>query len=97
MADKVLKATHGSLGHPLCIGDVKIPCYVLEDETRVLTQRGLQISVGMSKSGARGGAHRMARFVDSLAENTQKKPFLKNFTLKAAKLLLNWCARQFTL
>ena len=25
------KATHGSLDHPLKIGDLEIPCYVLED------------------------------------------------------------------
>lgn len=43
-----------------------IPCYVLIDERRVLVQRGLQTSIGMSTSGGTGGAHRMARFVESL-------------------------------
>src|SRR3954447_17260583 len=30
----VLQATHGSPDHPLKIGEVEIPCYVLEDGTR---------------------------------------------------------------
>lgn len=33
---------------------------------RVLVQRGLQIGIGMSTSGGSGGAHRLARFVESL-------------------------------
>ena len=33
--------------HPLHIGDVDIPCYVLEDGTRVLSQRGLIAGLGM--------------------------------------------------
>ncbi len=28
-------ATHGDADHPLRIGDIEIPCYVLDDETRV--------------------------------------------------------------
>lgn len=61
-------ATHGSDDHPLIIGDVEIPCYVLEGDTRVLSQRGLQIAIGMSKSGGTTGAHRLAQFLEALAE-----------------------------
>ncbi len=63
---KPLHATHGSADKPLRIDDVEIPCYVLEDGTRVITQRGVQTGIGMSTSGGSGGAHRMARWVGSL-------------------------------
>jgi len=57
------KATHkGSIS----VGDVEIPCYVLEDGTRVITQRGMQTTIGMSTSGGTGGAHRTAQFVEQL-------------------------------
>jgi hypothetical protein len=61
-------ATHGSADHPLRIGEIEIPCYVLEDGTRVLSQRGLQTGIGMSTSGGSGGAQRMAQFITSLAK-----------------------------
>lgn len=55
-------ATHGDPDHPLVIGKTEIPCYVLEDGTRVVSQRGLQTSVGMNVSG---GAQRLLRIVGS--------------------------------
>lgn len=58
----VLKATHGSADHPLVIGDIAIPCYVLEDGTRVLSQRGL---VGGLSMGS--GDDRLATFVSGKA------------------------------
>lgn len=60
---KLLKAVaEGTLP----VGDVKIPCYVLEDGTRLISQRGMQTSVGMSTGGAGGGAHRTAQFAAKL-------------------------------
>ena len=68
-AGPVKTATHGSLDHPLRIGDIEIPCYVLEDATRVLSQRGLQTGVGMSSGGSsKIGEQRLAKFFNSLAE-----------------------------
>ncbi|MCY3791019.1 MAG: P63C domain-containing protein [Gemmatimonadetes bacterium] len=64
--DKPLKVIAGAPDRPLVIGDIEIPCYVLEDETRVLSQRGLQSGIGMSTGGASAGAHRIAKFVGSL-------------------------------
>src|SRR5262245_52142332 len=49
-------ATHGDPDHPLKIGDIEIPCYVLEGGTRVITNRGIQRGLGMAQSG---GAQRM--------------------------------------
>ena len=52
MADKLLKATHGSDKTPLRLGQLEIPCYVLEDGTRVFSGRGIQRVLGSdSKSG----------------------------------------------
>ena len=65
---QILRATHGSPDHPLRIGDIEIPCYVLEDETRVLSQRGLQTGIGMSIGGGSFGEQRMPRFIDSLCQ-----------------------------
>ncbi|MBB5443679.1 MULTISPECIES: P63C domain-containing protein [unclassified Paraburkholderia] len=56
------KATHGSADHPLRIGDVEIPCYVLEDGTRVLSQRGLIAGLGMGS-----GADRLPSFFSGKA------------------------------
>lgn len=65
---KMLETICGTPDNPLRIGNIKIPCYVLEDETRVLVQRGLQTGIGMSTSGGVRGAHRLAQFIEGLAE-----------------------------
>ncbi|MBS9476860.1 P63C domain-containing protein [Ancylobacter radicis] len=48
----VEKATHGSSDHPLKIGEIEIPCYVLEDGRRVLSLGGMVRALGMSIGGA---------------------------------------------
>jgi hypothetical protein len=60
---QIAQATHGSEDHPLKIGDIEIPCYVLEDGRRVLQQTGLIQSLNMSHGGSysRGG-DRLAKF-----------------------------------
>ncbi|QQE90854.1 P63C domain-containing protein [Azotobacter chroococcum] len=74
------KATHGSDDHPLKIGDIEIPCYVLEDGTRVLSQRGLLKGLGMSRGGGGGaGGDRLAVF----AASKGLKPFINNELLTA--------------
>lgn len=59
----VLKIICGTPDNPVKIGDVEIECYVLEDETRVLSQRGLQRSLGMSEGGGTSGAPRLVEFI----------------------------------
>jgi hypothetical protein len=62
--DPVLKATHGSPDHPLKIGDLEIPAYVLEGGKRVLVQRGMMTALDMKQGTAgRGGGDRIAKFV----------------------------------
>ncbi|MDE0387666.1 MAG: P63C domain-containing protein [Rhodospirillales bacterium] len=67
---KALKVIAGAPDRPLVIGGVEIQCYVLEDETRVLSQRGLQSAIGMSTGGSRRGTgeRRIAAFVGWLGE-----------------------------
>lgn len=50
--DRLLKSIYGSDKTPLKLGDLEIPCYVLEDGTRVFSGRGVQKAIGYdSKSG----------------------------------------------
>jgi hypothetical protein len=75
-SEDIKQATHGSEDHPLKIGDVEIPCYVLEDETRVLSQRGVIAGLAMSSgTGAGGGSDRLSVFLSgkSLAPHVTKE------------------------
>lgn len=63
----IIKATHGAADHPLKIGDMEIPCYVLEDGTRVLTQSGILSAMELPDRGGREGRTRLARFFDGKA------------------------------
>jgi hypothetical protein len=66
------RATHGSADHPLRIGDIEIPCFVLDSDARVLTQRGLQTSIGMSVGGgSKPGEQRLVSFLVSLSEKAK--------------------------
>ena len=59
--EKIPTARYGGI---LAIGEVQIPCYVLEDGRRVIHQRGMVSGVGMSRGGSsRGGGDRLAYFV----------------------------------
>ena len=49
-----LKIIAGAPDRPLIIGDIEIPCYVLEDETRVLSQEGFLEAIGRARK-AKGG------------------------------------------
>jgi len=44
--DSMLKAKYGSDKTPLRLGELEIPCYVLEDGTRVFSGRGMQRAIG---------------------------------------------------
>ena len=46
---KILKVTHAA--NPIIIGDIRIPCAVLEDKTRVLSEHGVTTAM-KSRSGA---------------------------------------------
>jgi hypothetical protein len=72
---KMLKATHGSSNHPLKIGDAELPCFVLEDGTRVLSQGGFSGALGMARGGSMiAGMNRLELFVSRKSVN----PFISN-------------------
>lgn len=59
----IVEATHGSSDHPLVIGNIEIPCYVLADETRVLSQNGMVVGLGMARGSSSGVSDRLSNFV----------------------------------
>ncbi len=71
--ERLPRAAYGSPDHPLRIGDIEIPCYVLDDGTRVLAMGGMLRSLNMSVGSAgKTGQDRLASFV-----TTQSlKPFV---------------------
>lgn len=67
MSAEPLKIIAGAPDRPLVVGDIEIPCYVLEDETRVLTQRGVFSAFGTRRGGHHRGGAELPRFVASKA------------------------------
>lgn len=63
----IIQATHGTADHPLRIGDLEIPCYVLADGTRVLSQQGVLDAMHLPSRGSADGRTRLARFFDGQA------------------------------
>lgn len=60
------KVIAGAADRPLVIGDIELPCYVLEGEQRVLSQSGLFHGLGAKRGGSSGGAD-MPRIMASKA------------------------------
>lgn len=74
----ILKATHGSSDHPLKIGNTEIDCYVLEDGTRVISQRSMIKAIGLTRGGARHDAEmeRIGAELPRFATQFWIKPFI---------------------
>ena len=62
-----LKVIAGEPDRPLVIGDVEIACFVLEDETRVLTQRGVFRAFDTRRGGHHRAGAELPRFMASKA------------------------------
>lgn len=60
----------------LTIGDIVIPCAVLSDGRRVLTETGLQAGIGMSAGGAKDGLRPLARFATVMGDRGRPIPAL---------------------
>ena len=74
--DTPLKVIAGTPDKPLIIGDIEIPCYVLEDETRVLSQQGFLKAIGRAEKAKGGhGASKVDNPPYFLAANNLK-PFI---------------------
>jgi P63C domain len=68
--EQMPRATHGDPEHPLTIGDIQIPCYVLDDGRRVLVQAGMFTGLDMKQGTAgRGPGDRLAKFISTNALN----------------------------
>ncbi|CAN5756729.1 hypothetical protein BH11GEM2_BH11GEM2_31630 [soil metagenome] len=62
------QAKYGSADRPLRIGELEIPCYVLDDGRRVLVQRGMMTALDMKQGTAgKGAGDRLAKFVATKA------------------------------
>ncbi len=59
---KVLKAEYGG-DKPLKLGEFEIPCYVLENEKRILVRIQMMKALGMAGGGGKAGSHRLVQFV----------------------------------
>jgi len=62
------KTICGADDRKIVFGSIEIQCYVLEDETRVLTLRTLQSGIGMSEGGGKGGARKIPALMARLKE-----------------------------
>jgi len=59
------KVICGAPDRPLRIGEIEIPCYVIEGEKRVLVQRAIVSAMGMARGGSsKGGGDRLSHFVN---------------------------------
>jgi hypothetical protein len=63
-------AKYGSPDRPLKIGSLEIPCYVLDDGRRVITQAGVLSALEMSSGSAtKGGGDRLTNFATTKSLN----------------------------
>lgn len=75
---KTLRATHDSRKTPLILGEIEIPCYVLEDGSRVLSMQGTLKAIGLSdellrKHGGRAFPWLIAKFQNYIPQEVNEK------------------------
>ncbi len=90
MANEIVKAVYGSPDSPLRIGNVEIPCYVLEDGKRVLVKSGLYSALNMSSGGSgktttTKGEDRLTKFLGTNALKSYVSKDLYNRTTNPIK------------
>lgn len=79
-APKVFHTLAGSKDRPLKIGNAEIDCYVLDDETRVLSQRGMFKGLGVTRGGPRNANEpsQTGAEIPRFASQNWLKPFISN-------------------
>ena len=77
-----LKIIAGTPDRPLVIGDIEIQCYVLEDETRVLSQGGFLKALGRSRTRP-GSPSSDVDTPPTFLASENLKPFISNDLLMA--------------
>lgn len=76
--EQLPKAIAGTPDAPLVVNGIEIPCYVLENETRVLSQGGFLLAIGRSRTPKAGtGAAGVDRIPTFLA-SSNLKAFIPN-------------------
>jgi len=73
---EIARATHAG---EMNVGDITIPCFVLDNGTRVISHRGLQQSLGRTESG---GARQTARFLEQFERKAKDG---KNLTARISE------------
>ena len=81
-----MKVIAGAPDRPLMIGDIEIPCYVLEDETRVLSQNGFLRAIGRTGRPVTGIGEKGLNLPPFLAPKNLK-PFISKDLIKALTLI----------
>lgn len=82
-----IQATHGTVDHPLKIGDLEIPCYVLEGGERVLTQLGVLGAMQLPNRGGSTGQTRLSRFFEGKSISEFVSEELSNATNNPIRFL----------
>ena len=78
-----LKVIAGAPDRPLVIGDIEIDCYVLEDETRVLSRGGFQSALGRHRTSRRHQSSDVVNLPAFLAAGNLK-PFVSSNLVTAS-------------
>jgi P63C domain len=69
------RAVCGSQDEPVNVGGIEIPCYVLDDETRLLTVGGVSDGIGLARGGSMiAGMNRLELFIS----RNRIKPYVSN-------------------
>ena len=84
-----LKVIAGAPDRPLIIGDIEIQCYVLEDETRVLTQESFLRAIGRSGKPAVGRGSAFEKVAPFLALDNLKPYVSKELEHSTYPILIN--------
>ena len=83
MSDKPLKVIAGTQDHPLIVGGVEIECYVLEDETRVLSRGGFQSALGRHRTSRKHQPNDVVN-LPAFMSATNLKPFISKDLVTAS-------------
>lgn len=87
MSKQLLKIIAGTPDRPLIIGDIEIHCYVLEDETRVLSQGSVLAAMGRGDPGSLQRSTKVGNLPLFLAANNLK-PFVSKELEKSGNAIL---------
>lgn len=83
------RATHGSSDHPLKIGDIEIPCFVLDNGKRVLLQSAMLTALNMRQGTAgRGEGDRIVKFLATKSIKQHADKYIGNVIISTIKFKL---------